>query len=169
MLPVQFTTNIKAAFIIVIFVFSCILHLIGILAILNLLPDFIIDLNAVSVVNIVAALGLSVEFCAHIIIFYIRANNKDTREKVKFSLTKVGVSVLLGIIITKFIGVSVLLFAPSKLFQIYYFRMYFFLVVVGFYHGFIILPIFLTYVNISNDSENKGRISQFKEQILTDE
>lgn len=168
-LAVQFTTNIKAAFITVIFVFSCILHLIGILAILNLLPDFIIDLNAVSVVNIVAALGLSVEFCAHIIIFYIRSNNKDTREKVKFSLTKVGVSVLLGIIITKFIGVSVLLFAPSKLFQIYYFRMYFFLVVVGFYHGFIILPIFLTYVNISNDSENKGRISQFKEQILTDE
>ena len=40
---------------------------------LNFLPDYIIEINAVSVVNLVMACGLSVEFTVHIIIFYFRS------------------------------------------------------------------------------------------------
>ena len=152
-LAVQFATNIKASIVVVVFVFSNILHLMGALWLMNFYPDFTIDLNAISAVNIVVALGLSVEFCVHIIIFYIRSPFNNKREKVKDSLTHVGVSVFIGIITTKFIGVFVLGFAPSKVFQIYYFRMYFFLILVGFFHGFVLLPIFLTYFNIAG---NKG-------------
>jgi Niemann-Pick C1 protein len=43
--------------------------------------------------------------------------------------------------------VSVLFFAPSKVFQIYFFRMYFFLILIGFFHGFIIAPIILSMYN----------------------
>lgn len=125
----------------------------GALWLMNFWPDFTIDLNAISVVNIVVALGLSVEFCVHTVIFYIRSPFNNKVEKVKDSLTYVGVSVLIGIIVTKLIGVFVLAFAPSKVFQIYYFRMYFFLILVGFFHGFVMLPLFLSYVNIAG---NKG-------------
>ena len=147
-LAVQFATSIKASLVVVLFVLSNIIHLIGILYLANYIPDFTIDLNAISAVNIVVALGLSVEFCVHTIIFYIKSPFNRKHEKVKDSLKNVGVSVLIGIITTKFIGVFVLFFAPSKVFQVYYFRMYFCLIIVGFFHGFVLLPLFLTHINI---------------------
>ena len=172
-LSVQLVMNLKGAALTVLFCFSCVLHLIGTLWLLNFIPDYAIELNAISVVNIVVALGLSVEFCVHIIIFYMKCP-KDTKvEYIKYSLNNVGVSVFIGIMVTKVIGVFVLLFAASKVFQIYYFRMYFFLIVVGFFHGFMLLPIFLTYVNVrSSDDEpiknNKLKDSVFQEKPGTD-
>ncbi|MGL4948644.1 MAG: hypothetical protein ACRC42_04710 [Mycoplasma sp.] len=167
-LAVQWVMNLKSAFVVVLFVFSCVLNLIGMWWLLNYLPDFIIELNAISVVNIVVACGWSVEFCAHLIIFYSRSSSNDSKERVRYSLKNVGVSVLIGIIVTKIIGVFVLLFAPSKVFQIYYFRMYFFLILVGFFHGFMLLPLFLTYVNIkgtdTNAKDNLNKICLPNEQ-----
>lgn len=147
-LAVQLIMNIKSAIVVTLFVLSCVFNLIGVLWLLNFIPDYKIELNAVSVVNIVLACGLSVEFSVHLIIFYLRSNKESPSDKVRYALKNVGVSVFIGIITTKIIGVSVLLFAPSKVFQIYYFRMYFFLIIVGFFHGFMILPIFLTIFNL---------------------
>lgn len=42
-------------------------------------------------------------------------------------------------------------FAPSKIFQLYYFRMFISLIIVGFLHGFILLPLFLSMFNIDTD------------------
>ena len=172
-LAVQLVMNLKGAALTVLFCFSCVLHLIGVLYLLNFIPDYTVELNAISVVNIVVALGLSVEFCAHIIIFYMKSpkSNSSTPnvDHIKYSLKNVGVSVLVGIMTTKVIGVFVLLFAPSKVFQIYYFRMYFFLIVVGFFHGFMLLPIFLTYVNVrSNDDEIDSELKFAQEDLITD-
>ena len=50
-----------------------------------------------------------------------------------------------GITLTKIGGVVVLAFAKSQLFQVFYFRMYFSLVVIGAVHGLIFLPILLSY------------------------
>ena len=165
--------NLKGAALTVLFCFSCVLHLIGVLYLLNFIPDYTVELNAISVVNIVVALGLSVEFCAHIIIFYMKSPKSNSLtpnvDHIKYSLKNVGVSVLVGIMTTKVIGVFVLLFAPSKVFQIYYFRMYFFLIVVGFFHGFMLLPIFLTYVNVrSKDDEIDSELKFAQEDLITD-
>ena len=158
-LAVQLVMNLKGAALTVLFCFSCVLHLIGTLWLLNFIPDYTIELNAISVVNIVVALGLSVEFCAHIIIFYMKSPESNSQtpnvDYIKYSLQNVGVSVFVGIMTNKVIGVFVLLFAASKVFQIYCFRMYFFLIVVGFFHGFMLLPLFLTYVNIRSSGEKK--------------
>ena len=172
-LAVQLVMNLKGAALTVLFCFSCVLHLIGVLYILNFIPDYTVELNAISVVNIVVALGLSVEFCAHIIIFYMKSPKSNSLtpnvDHIKYSLKNVGVSVLVGIMTTKVIGVFVLLFAPSKVFQIYYFRMYFFLIVVGFFHGFMLLPIFLTYVNVrSKDDEIDSELKFAQEDLITD-
>jgi Niemann-Pick C1 protein len=155
-LAVQLIMNIKSAFVVTLFVLSCVFNLIGVLWLLNFIPDYQIELNAVSVVNIVLACGLSVEFTVHLIIFYLRSNKESPADKVRYALKNVGVSVFIGIVTTKIIGVSVLLFAPSKVFQIYYFRMYFFLIIVGFFHGFMILPIFLTMFNLKPRKHGKG-------------
>ena len=150
------------------FVFSCVFTLLGVLWLLNFIPDYKIELNAVSVVNLVLAAGLSVEFIVHFFIFYNKHKKGDTKDKIKYAMKNVGLSVLIGIVATKIIGksfkkflfklilgVSVLFFAPSKIFQIYYFRMYFFLIIVGFFHGFILLPIFLSFLRINVSKKNK--------------
>lgn len=46
----------------------------------------------------------------------------------------------IGIGLTKFIGVIVLAFAKSTLFRLYYFRMYLGIVLMGIFHGLVLLP-----------------------------
>lgn len=86
------------------FVFSSTFNLIGLLWLLNFLPDFKIEINAVSVVNLVLACGLSVEFTVHLLIFYLRSTSTSTEDRVRYSLGRAGASVFVGIVTTKIIG-----------------------------------------------------------------
>lgn len=59
---------------------------------------------------------------------------------------------------TKIGGVVVLAFAKSQLFQVFYFRMYFSLVIIGALHGLIFLPILLSYCGESIEEEEEENI-----------
>ena len=77
-------------------------------------------------------------------------------------MKKVGPSIFFGIFLTKIIGISVLLAAPSYVFKIYYFRMLIMIIIIGFIHGFVFLPIFLTVFNIKGQAkvEEKEKIAE---------
>lgn len=62
-----------------------------------------IQLNAVSVVNLVAALGIGVEFCAHLLHAFMEESG-DREQRTAAALTHVGAAVLAGITLTKFVG-----------------------------------------------------------------
>jgi len=62
-----------------------------------------------------------------------------------------GASILTGISTTKFIGISVLAFAPSTLFRLYYFRMYMFIIVFGSFNGLMFLPTILSMIGPGED------------------
>ncbi len=59
------------------------------------------------------------------------------------ALESVGASVLSGVTLTKLVGVAVLAFARTQIFEVYYFRLYLALVAAGAAHGLVLLPVLL--------------------------
>ncbi len=142
----QLITTMLAAFFVAATVFLTAFSLIGICYILNLIiGGYVIEYNAVFVVNIVMSCGLAVEFCVHLMIAFLRSRGTNV-ERVKAALNNMGSSILVGIGSTKFIGVIVLSFAPSTIFRLYYFRMYMSVIVLGLFYGLVALPITLIYI-----------------------
>ena len=81
-----------------------------------------VTLNAVSLVNLVMAVGISVEFCSHITRTFAVHSHMDRVENARQAVINMGSSVLSGITLTKFGGILVLAFAKSKIFTVFYFR-----------------------------------------------
>lgn len=122
--------------------------------IIGTMAVFHVSLNAVSLVNLIICVGIGVEFCAHIARAFMfpsrlvlerspsALRGRDARAWT--SLVNVGGSVFSGITITKLLGVFVLAFTRSKIFEIYYFRIWFALVVFAASHALVFLPVALS-------------------------
>lgn len=136
--------------------------------IIGAMAVFDVSLNAVSLVNLIICVGIAVEFCAHIArAFMFPSGSVMERAKNRFrgrdarawtALVNVGGSVFSGITVTKLLGVCVLAFTRSKIFEIYYFRVWLALVVFAATHALIFLPVLLSLVGGDGyvDPESEG-------------
>ncbi|KAI1493861.1 patched sphingolipid transporter [Biscogniauxia mediterranea] len=136
--------------------------------IIGAMAVFDVSLNAVSLVNLIICVGIAVEFCAHIARAFMfpsgtvmegaknRFRGRDARAWT--ALVNVGGSVFSGITVTKLLGVCVLAFTRSKIFEIYYFRVWLALVIFAATHALIFLPVALSLVGGEGylDPESEG-------------
>lgn len=124
--------------------------------ILGTMALFDVSLNALSLVNLIISAGISVEFCAHIArAFQFPSRTHLSRApsalrardaRAWAALVNVAGTVFAGITITKLLGVAVLDFTRSKIFAIYYFRIWLALVILAAAHALVFLPVLLSLV-----------------------
>ena len=143
-----FLGSIKTGFVVTATVLMIVIDIMGAMAVSG------VSLNAVSLVNLIICVGIGVEFCAHIArAFTFPSYSIMQRAKAKYrgkdarawtALVNVGASVFTGITITKLLGVFVLAFTRSKIFEIYYFRIWLALVIFAALHALIFLPVALS-------------------------
>ncbi|XP_040564653.1 NPC intracellular cholesterol transporter 1 isoform X1 [Lepeophtheirus salmonis] len=116
------------------FVSSILIHVTGFISMLG------IQLNAILAVNLLVACGISVEIC----IGYLTSVIMGKRSAEEVYNDQAGI-LMSGIHITNLIGVSVLGFSQSNIFFYYFFTVYISIVVIGFVHGLIVLPVLLSF------------------------
>ncbi|XP_073767089.1 NPC1-like intracellular cholesterol transporter 1 isoform X1 [Danio rerio] len=104
-----------------------------------------IDFNAVSLINLVTAVGISVEFVSHTTRSFALSVRPTKVERAKEATANMGSAVFAGVAMTNLPGIVVLAFAKAQLIQIFFFRLNLVITLLGMAHGLIFLPVLLSY------------------------
>uniref|UniRef100_A0A2K6R0X6 NPC1 like intracellular cholesterol transporter 1 n=1 Tax=Rhinopithecus roxellana TaxID=61622 RepID=A0A2K6R0X6_RHIRO len=127
--------------------------LLNLLSIIMILVDTVgfmalwgISYNAVSLISLVSAVGMSVEFVSHITRSFAISTKPTRLERAKEATISMGSAVFAGVAMTNLPGILVLGLAKAQLIQIFFFRLNLLITLLGLLHGLVFLPVILSYV-----------------------
>jgi len=151
-----------------IFAAALVLLMIGFvdICILGYMAHWGLDFNSVTAINLVLAVGLAVDYSAHIAHSFLVAKGPGI-ERAKEAVDHIGMSVFNGAFST-FLAILPLGAAKSYVFNVF-FKMWFMIIIFGAYFGLIVLPVFLRFLGpwigaeqVPADAEAKGEPSSSK-------
>ncbi|TNN81440.1 Patched domain-containing protein 3 [Liparis tanakae] len=103
-----------------------------------------VNLDCISMINLVMCIGFSVDFSAHISYSFVSSPKIDANEKAIDALAHLGYPILQGALST-ILGVVVLSMSGSYIFRTF-FKIVFLVITFGVLHGLVFIPVFLTLV-----------------------
>ena len=110
-----------------------------------------IDTSAAVLLSV--ALGLAVDYSAHIAHAFVTMKGKSRDERVKKTIIEIGPAVFNGGFST-FLAFSILMVSKSFVFKVF-FKIFFLVVVFGLYHGLVFLPVILSFIGPSTALSSK--------------
>ena len=114
-----------------------------------------ITIDTLSCVNIVLAIGLCVDYSAHIAHAFMVAEGSAI-ERSQIALATMGPAIINGGI-TTFIAVVPLIFSASHVF-LTFFKVFFLTVLFGLFHGIIFLPVILSWIGSASNKSTSSEL-----------
>ena len=105
-----------------------------------------VNLDSISMINLVICIGFSVDFSAHISYAFVSSGKKTPNEKAIDALYNLGYPIIQGAVSTV-AGVVVLSAAKSYIFRTF-FKIMFLVILFGAAHGLVFIPVFLTFFGV---------------------
>lgn len=117
-----------------------------------------VNLDSISMINLIMCIGFSVDFSAHISYAYISCNEATPDARVKSALYSLGLPIFQGSVST-ILGIVALAFAPSYVF-LTFFKTVFLVMLFGATHGVLLLPVLLSITDGLFDTKKVSIVSK---------
>ncbi|XP_036375208.1 patched domain-containing protein 3-like [Megalops cyprinoides] len=119
-----------------------------------------VNLDSISMINLVICIGFSVDFSAHISYAFVSSKERTANEKAIDSLFTLGYPIVQGAVST-ILGVVVLSAAKSYIFRTF-FKIMLLVISFGLAHGIAFIPVFLTLCEMCQSAkvQNRGKASE---------
>ncbi|XP_068145808.1 patched domain-containing protein 3 [Drosophila tropicalis] len=101
-----------------------------------------VNLDSISMINLIMCIGFSVDFTAHICYCYMSSKKRSPKARVREALHSLGLPIVQGSSST-ILGIIALLLAQSYIFLVF-FKMVFLVIFFGAMHGLFLLPVLLS-------------------------
>ena len=132
------------AFIIVLAIVSIDVGVIGIMQFWG------VNLDSISMINLILCIGFSVDFCAHITYAFMVSKFKTRDERAVDALYQLGYPIVQGAVST-ILGVLPLAFSNTYIFRTF-FKTLFLVISLGFLHGMVVLPVVMSLIGPAEKS-----------------
>lgn len=123
-----------------------------------------VNLDSISMINLIMCIGFSVDFSAHISYAYISCEETNPADRVKSSLYSLGLPIFQGSVST-ILGIVALAFAPSYVF-LTFFKTVFLVMLFGATHGVLLLPVLLSITDSLFNPQDNRRSKKEKSSTL---